>query len=142
MNKNGPILIIEDDEDDRVLFQFIYDKLGYTNELVFLQNGEEAIEYLIQMKRIPFVIISDINMPKINGIELRKRVSQNETINIKCIPYILLSTTASKGYVDNAYSLGIQGYFKKQSNPEEFVVVLKDIIEYWKKSYAPGMYLV
>ncbi len=70
------------------------------------------------MKEIPFLIISDVNMPRLNGIELRAKVQQNELINIKCIPYILLSTTASKSFVDNAYLIGIQGYFKKPSSSD------------------------
>ena len=141
VNKNGPIIIIEDDKDDQLLIEMIYEKLNYKNELVFLENGEVAIAYLMQMKKIPFLIISDINMPKLNGIELRERVKENTVINIKCIPYIFLSTTASKDMNDNAFILGIQGYFKKPFHPDEMEEMLKTIIEYWKKSHAPGMYM-
>ena len=141
MNKNGPILIIEDDIDDQNFLQLVYTKLGYTNELVFLDNGEVAIDYLMQMKKIPFLIISDLNMPRINGLELRARVKANETVNIKCVPYILFSTTVSKIYIDDAYTLGIQGYFKKPVDQNELMATLKTIIEYWKESYAPGMYM-
>jgi CheY-like chemotaxis protein len=141
VNKNGSIIIIEDDKDDQLLLEVIYKKLSYKNELVFLENGEIAIEYLCTMKKVPFLIISDINMPKLNGIELRARVKQNEEVNIRCIPYVLLSTTTSKEYMDNAYLLGIQGYFKKPSNPEDFEQMLKCVIDYWKISYSPGMYI-
>ena len=141
MNKNGPIIIIEDDEDDQFLIQIIFSKLKYKNELIFLKDGEAAIEYLINMTKIPFIILSDINMPKINGIELRSRVQKNLTINIKCVPYILLSTTESKDFVDNAYLAGIQGYFKKSSDPDELSETFRNIVDYWKKSYAPGMYM-
>jgi DNA-binding NarL/FixJ family response regulator len=81
------------------------------------------------MKKIPFLIISDINVPKLNGIELRARVKQNEAVNIRCIPYVLLSTTASKEYIDNAYLLGIQGYFKKPPNPDDFEEILRCVID-------------
>jgi len=141
VNKNGPIIIIEDDLDDQRFLQMTYKKMDFENELVFLDNGELAIEYLIQMTSIPFLIISDLNMPKLNGIELRARVKQNTAINIKCVPYIIFSTTASKLYIDDAYLLGIQGYFKKPSSASELFEILKKIIEYWKLSYAPGMYL-
>jgi CheY-like chemotaxis protein len=141
VNKNGPIIIIEDDADDRLLIELTYEKLDYKNELVFLEDGEIAINYLMNMKRIPFLIISDINLPKINGIELRARVKENEAINIKCVPYVLFSTTATKDYIDDAYSLGIQGYFKKTSDPNEVALILENVIRYWKCSYAPGMYL-
>ena len=141
MNKNAPILIIEDDIDDQKFLQEIFLKLNYLNELVFLNDGEEAIEYLMQMKKVPFLIISDLNMPKINGIELRARVKENAAINIKCVPYILFSTTVAKNYIDDAYTMGIQGYFKKPIDPNELMAILKAIIEYWKYSYAPGMYM-
>ena len=141
MNKNGPILIIEDDIDDQEFLQTTYRKLNYTNELVFLNDGEAAIQYLIQMKSIPFLIISDLNMPKINGIELRARVNENDVINIKCVPYILFSTTVGKNFINDAYLMGIQGYFKKPIDPNELMTTLKNIIEYWKISYSPGMYI-
>ena len=141
MNKNGPILIIEDDIDDQEFLQTTYRKLNYTNELVFLNDGEAAIQYLIQMKSIPFLIISDLNMPKINGIELRARVKENDVINIKCVPYILFSTTVGKNFINDAYLMGIQGYFKKPIDPNELMTTLKNIIEYWKISYSPGMYI-
>jgi len=141
VNKEGPILIIEDDIDDQVLIQFIFKKLAYKNELVFLENGEVAIEYLNKMTTIPFIIISDLNMPKVNGIELRKRVAANERINIKCIPYIIFSTSASQQNVDNAFLMGIQGYFKKPSSLESLSEIFKSIVEYWKISYSPGVFL-
>ena len=141
MNKNGPILIIEDDLDDQVFIQSAYKKLDYTNELVFLDSGEKAIQHLMEMQKIPFLIISDLNMPKINGIELRARVRQNEAINIKCVPYIIFSTTVAQNFIDDAYTIGIQGYFKKPVKQNELIAILKNIIDYWKVSYSPGMYL-
>lgn len=141
MNKNGPILVIEDDIDDQNFILSVYKKLAYTNELVFLDDGEVAIDYLLQMKKIPFLIISDLNMPRINGLELRARVKQNDVINIKCVPYIIFSTTVAKTFIDDAYLLGIQGYFKKPIDPNDLMAVLRTIIEYWKTSYAPGMYM-
>lgn len=141
MNKNGPILIIEDDIDDQRFIEAVYKKLNYQNELVFLDDGETAIKYLMQMERIPFLIISDLNMPKINGIELRTRVKQNSAINIKCVPYIIFSTTVAKNFIDDAYTLGIQGYFKKPVKPDDLMGILKQIIDYWKTSYTPGMYM-
>jgi CheY-like chemotaxis protein len=141
VNKNGPILIIEDDVDDQHFIEDSYRKLNYQNELVFLDNGEIAITYLMQMTRIPFLIISDLNMPKINGIELRARVKENDAINIKCVPYVIFSTTVARNFIDDAYTLGIQGYFKKPNNPDDLMGILKHIIDYWKISYTPGMYM-
>jgi CheY-like chemotaxis protein len=141
MNKNGPILIIEDDRDDQELIRHVYKQMEYTNDLIFLEDGEEAIAYLVNMKQAPFIIISDLNMPKIDGLELKKRLQGDPALNIQCIPYIILSTNASKKYVEKAYALSIQGYFQKPSSSNDLREILKDVIDYWKKSFAPGMYL-
>jgi CheY-like chemotaxis protein len=139
MNKNGPIIIIEDDLDDQELLFLLYKEMNYTNELVFLDNGDEGLRYLKSMSTLPFLIISDMNMPKINGMELRALVQKNAAIRSKCIPYIILSTTATKDFVDNAYALGVHGYFKKPTRPADWRIMMRSILEYWSRGLAPGM---
>ncbi|MEO8762508.1 MAG: response regulator, partial [Bacteroidia bacterium] len=65
MNKNGPVIIIEDDEDDQLMINEIFQTLGYVNIVVFFKDGIKALEYLNQTDVIPFLILSDINMPRI-----------------------------------------------------------------------------
>jgi CheY-like chemotaxis protein len=141
MNKNGPILVIEDDNDDREVINIVYNELDFTNKLVFLHDGDSAIKYLQQMTEVPFLIISDINMPKMDGLELRKQVQKNELLNSMCIPYLMLSTNASRPFVESAFSTGIQGYFQKPNTLSELKEMLYDIIKYWKTSRAPGMFM-
>ena len=90
MNKNGEIIIIEDDADDRELFAEIFTALKINNEIRFFTNGIDALEYLEKPEIEPFLILSDINMPKLNGFELRQRVFTNTELSKKCIPYIFL----------------------------------------------------
>ena len=91
MNKNGPIIIIEDDADDRALLSSAFKDLGYANEIVFFSDGEKALHYLQDATIYPFIILSDINLPKQNGFELRKAVHTNEGLASKCIPYLFFS---------------------------------------------------
>ena len=87
MNPNGPVLVIEDDKDDQEIFFEVFKELNYKNEIVFFGDGEKALEYLINTDIEPFLILSDINMPKLNGIQLREKVYNNEDLRRKSIPY-------------------------------------------------------
>ncbi|MCW3078170.1 MAG: response regulator, partial [Bacteroidetes bacterium] len=67
MNRNGPVIIIEDDADDQFLLGEVFKKLAYENEVKFFSDGELALEYLNRADVTPFLILSDINMPKLDG---------------------------------------------------------------------------
>lgn len=71
MNRLVPIIIIEDDVDDREIFQDVFNALPYKHEVIFFEDGYSALAYLTETDIEPFIIFSDINMPKLNGIELR-----------------------------------------------------------------------
>ncbi len=68
MNKEGPIVFIEDDLDDQEIMAEIFKELNYENKIVFFGDGEKALEYLTKIYIEPFLILSDINMPKLNGM--------------------------------------------------------------------------
>ena len=71
MNKRGPIVIIEDDTDDQEILSDIFKELDYNNKLIFFADSVQALEYLTDTDIEPFLVLSDINMPKLNGMELR-----------------------------------------------------------------------
>ena len=83
MNKSGPIVMIEDDMDDQDIFRDVFDDLAFKNEIIFFKDGEEALEYLIKTDEKPFIVFSDINMPKLSGMELREKIHTNEDLRIK-----------------------------------------------------------
>jgi len=138
MNKSGPILIIEDDPDDKEILAEIFKELNYENEIIFFNEPEKALEYLIDTEIKPFIIFSDINMPKLNGIELRKKVHENEDLRIKSIPYLFFSTSAEQHHVVDAYSKSVQGFFIKPANFEEIKETIKTIVQYWQKCVSPN----
>ena len=88
MNKSGPIIIIEDDMDDQEVLVEIFERLKYTNKVFYFADGNEALEFINQSDVQPFLILSDINMPKIKGFDLRNKVFTNEKLHTKCIPYL------------------------------------------------------
>jgi CheY-like chemotaxis protein len=140
MNKYGPIIVIEDDVDDQEILAVIFEKLAYKNKIHFFSEGEKALEFLNQFDVHPFLILSDINMPRINGIELRKMVFNSEQLTMKCIPYLFFTTGISKKEVIEAYSMSVQGFFHKSSSLQALEATIKKIIEYWQECYAPNQY--
>ena len=78
MSKKGPILLIEDDEDDQLLISQAIHRLALANPVHIFHNGQEALAYLEATKEQPFLILCDINMPLLNGLELRAEINQNE----------------------------------------------------------------
>ena len=140
MNKSGPIIVIEDDKDDQEILVEIFQKLGYANEVVYFYDGNHALEYLNKTEVQPFLILSDINMPKINGFELRNKVFTNLQLQTKCIPYLFFTTNANKKAVIDAYALSVQGFFVKQHSMQGLENTIKKIVEYWQECIAPNQY--
>lgn len=138
MDKNGPVIVIEDDADDQFLFQQVFSKLGYVNEVIYFFDGQEALDFLMTTSELPFLILSDINMPKLDGFALREKLHTDAALQVKCIPYLFFSTAASQEMVINAYSLSVQGFFLKQQTLTGLEETIKSIMEYWKRCAAPN----
>ena len=138
MNKEGQIIIIEDDEDDQFLLEEVFNSLKYSNERVYFPDGLAALEYLNSDSAAPFIILSDINMPRLNGLELRNKLQTDAALNLKCIPYLFFSTAINQRVVIDAYSTSAQGFFVKPNNFDELHDTIKVIVEYWKKCAAPN----
>ena len=137
MNKKGPIIIIEDDKDDLAILTDIFKELNYANELIFFEDSVEALEYLTATVVEPFLVISDINMPKLNGLELREKVHNNEDLRMKSIPYLFFTTSAEQSHVIEAYSRSIQGFFVKPNNYEKLKNIVIKIVDYWQECESP-----
>ncbi len=138
MNKGGPIIFIEDDIDDQQVLEIVFKELNYKNEVIFFSDGQQALEYLTSTTIEPFIIFSDINMPKLSGMELREMVHQNEDLRLKSIPYLFFSTSAEQKHVVDAYSKSIQGFFVKPSTFEELKEMVSSIVGYWTKCVSPN----
>ena len=138
MNSDGPVVIIEDDLDDKEILEEIFQKLNYPNQLFFFADGESALDFLNSSEVIPFIILSDINMPKLDGFALRDKIKMDAKLQMKCIPYLFFSTAASQKAVVDAYSLSVQGFFVKQNSMAELEKTITVIMEYWKRCVAPN----
>lgn len=138
MNKNGAIIILEDDSDDQFVIAEILKTLGYENEVLFFSDGEEAMRFLNYTDETPFLILSDIELPKLSGFELRKMVQTNARLNVRCVPYLFFTSGGNQQSIIDPYSQSVQGFFNKPSDFGELRNTLITIIEYWKKCTAPN----
>ena len=138
MNKTGPIVIIEDDVDDQDILIDIFKELNYDNKPIFFTDSLLALEYLTDTDIEPFLVLSDINMPKLNGMELREKVHNNEDLRLKSIPYLFFSTSAEQRHVIDAYSRSIQGFFVKPTSYDKIKKTIVKIVEYWQECESPN----
>ena len=139
MNKSGPIVVIEDDQDDQEVLKAVFSELNYPNKVVFFADGDIALEYLLTFPEQPFLILSDINLPKLDGFQLREKVHNNEQLRLKCIPYLFFTTSVDQRNVIDAYSKSVQGFFTKPASYNEILRLMKNIIEYWKDCHSPNV---
>ncbi|HMJ69763.1 MAG TPA: response regulator [Cyclobacteriaceae bacterium] len=138
VNKNGPIVVIEDDADDKEFLVEIFKRLNYPNKVIFFSDGELALNHLETTDDLPFLILSDINMPKLNGFALREKLKTDSKLSNKCIPYLFFSTAANQKSVIDAYSQSVQGFFVKPNTMTELEKTIRAIMEYWRRCAAPN----
>lgn len=138
MNKRGPIIIIEDDKDDQYILAKVLKELKYENKVIFFEDSIQALEYLTDSDIEPFLVLSDINMPKLNGLELREKIVNNEDLRLKSIPYLFFSTSAEQQDVIDAYSRSIQGFFVKANNYGKLKNTIEKIVAYWQECESPN----
>jgi CheY-like chemotaxis protein len=140
MKTRGPIVVIEDDLDDQELLEETFKVLNYPNKVIFFTDGYKALEYIERVEIQPFLILSDINMPKIDGFELRRKIQNNEELKVKCIPYLFFTTGANWKAVYDAYAMSAQGFFIKPNSVAALQDVIRKIIDYWTECYSPSQY--
>jgi CheY-like chemotaxis protein len=140
MRRSGPIIVIDDDLEDQMIFEEVFKNLDVSNKLMFFADGAEALEYLSTTHDQPFLILSDINMPRIDGFEVRSRICNNDHLKVKCIPYVFFTTSVDRKAVEKAYDMCVQGFFVKPTTMTDMQKVLKKIIDYWQECYAPNYF--
>ena len=138
MPTSGPVLIVENDEDDYELMLLAFQSIGVRNEIVFFRNGEKALNYLLGETRNPFLILCDINMPGMGGFELREAINEREQLKKKAVPFIFLTTSERMSDVNKAYELTVQGYFTKADTLPALTGQIKAIVDYWRACKHPS----
>jgi CheY-like chemotaxis protein len=139
MAQNSPIVLIEDDPDDIEVYEMIFEEFGMKNRLLVFQIAEPALNYLRTTPDSPFLIICDINLPSMNGLVLKRIITMDDMLRKKSIPFVFITTSASKKEIEIAYAETVQGYFVKNDTYDSIKAQLKSILDYWAICRHPNM---
>ncbi len=137
IKNKGSILLIEDDQIDAKTVERALKDLKIEDTLVHVENGEEALAYLKNKNTPnPAIILLDLNMPKMSGLEFLK-IAKNDT-EICSIPVIILTTSKEEHDLKNSFDLSVAGYMVKPIEYDVFVEKMGTILSYWATSELPG----
>ena len=137
---NADILVAEDDADDRFLLETAFAEKSYAEELVFVENGVELMDFLRSLEQtekpknrpLPGFILLDLNMPKKDGREVLKEIKEHEFF--KKIPVIVFTTTKNETEINRCYELGANTYVVKPVGFDSLLQTIDDIRTYWFKT--------
>lgn len=135
--KQGTIVIVEDNPDDEALMLRAFKQHKLTNEIVVLRDGVEAIEYLLgtgahagrDTALMPQIILLDLKLPKLNGLDVLKRLRADP--RTKIVPIVVLTTSKEEGDMIASYNLGANSYVVKPVDFTKFVESVKQLGLYW-----------
>lgn len=127
----GKIILIDDQKYECELLLEGLKKKNWHVKVEYFMDAEDAYQYLINTKDDLFLIISDLNMPKMSGLELKKAIDSHDDLRKKTIPFIFSSTSELNEQVIEAYEYRVQGFFTKPLTVEKQAEMLDIIIKYW-----------
>jgi len=131
------ILLIEDNPDDEALTLRAFNKLQIPNQVVITRDGVEAVDYLfctgVYAERdkadIPAIILLDLKLPRIDGLEVLRRIRADSRTAL--LPVIILSTSTEPRDIQQAYLLGANSYIRKPVDYNDFIQAVGTIAAYW-----------
>ncbi len=136
MRSTKPILLVEDDRVDVMTIKRALKEIRVTNRLDIAGDGMEALEFLRDPENeMPCIILLDLNMPRMNGVEFLEMVKQDEIL--KKIPVVVLTTSTEEQDKVDSFSLGVAGYMVKPVDYGQLVEVTRVIDLYWTLSELP-----
>jgi two-component system, response regulator len=131
------ILLVEDNLSDIALTKLAIDKSRIANELVVIENGQDALDYLFgrgkyanqDLHQLPALVLLDINLPVVNGLEVLRKIRGNEVT--KRLPVVMLTTSKEEQDIAQSYNLGANSYIQKPVDFFQFVESVKRLGMYW-----------
>jgi len=131
------IILIDDNKAELKLFKEAIKGINHSRELVFFDSSPAALEYIRENAEKVFIIICDINMPQLTGIELLESINKDHELRLQAMPFIFLSNSAIPAEVEKAYLSAGQGYFQKPYSLDALREIFKMIIRYWSTAQLP-----
>jgi CheY-like chemotaxis protein len=137
MQTEKPILLVEDDNVDAMTVKRALKEVSVAKTLVHVTDGEDALKYLKNDENEkPCVILLDLNMPRMDGIEFLKIIKADAVL--RYIPVIVLTTSKNMHDILESFKLSVAGYMVKPVDYTQFVGIIRAIAEYWTLSRLPN----
>lgn len=136
---NQPILLVEDNPVDLDLTLRAFSARKLTNPIQIARDGEEALAYIEKWEKgdaVPVVILLDLKLPKINGLEVLEVIKKHPIF--KTIPVVVLTTSSESADVKTSYELGANSYILKPVDFDKFIEVARQIELYWSVLNKPN----
>src|SRR3989441_569736 len=127
--KDAIILLVEDNADDEALTRRALQKHNLKNELVVAHDGQEALDYLFKGGRLPQLILLDLKLPKVDGLEVLRRLRADERTRL--LPVVILTSSNEERDLVAGYSLGANSYVRKPVDFTEFIGAVRQLGLYW-----------
>lgn len=142
-NTPGTLLLVEDNADDEELTLMAFEQGGITNPVVVARDGVEALDYLFATgiyrdrppENLPALILLDLQLPRINGLEVLQRIKQSP--RTQKIPVVILTTSNEQKDLVESYSLGCNSYIQKPVDYDRFLNVIQQLGMYWLVINSP-----
>jgi CheY-like chemotaxis protein len=143
MHNERPILLVEDNPDDEALTLRAFSKNGVANPVVIARDGVEALDYLFGSEAqqresfaLPAVILLDLKLPRIDGLEVLRRIRADERTAL--LPVVVLTTSSEWRDIQESYQLGANSYLRKPVDYQDFVKLIGTVVTYWLTMNLPA----
>lgn len=130
--------MVDDDLDIHYIYRKVFERMGMGDSIKLFENGEEVLAFLKTYSHEVKLIFSDMNMPVMDGLQLRRAINQEQSYDFRSIPFVFLSTSARDEEVKTAYDLMVQGFFEKGITMAEIEKSLRSILGYWETCTWPS----
>jgi two-component system, response regulator len=133
------ILLVEDNPDDERLTLRSLRRGNITNPVVVAHNGEEALQRLKLMRPLPVVVLLDLKLPKVDGLEVLRQLRSQEAT--RALPIVVLTSSSEESDIFNSYHLGANSYVRKPVSMDEFTTAVERLGMYWTQINQVSFYL-
>lgn len=124
-----PILLVEDNPDDERLTIRALRRGNVANEILVAHNGEEALKMVLNADPLPSVVLLDLKLPKVDGLEVLRQIRANE--HTRLLPVVVLTSSSEDRDIINSYNLGANSYVRKPVEIEKFTEAVRQLGLYW-----------
>jgi len=129
MTSLRPIILVEDNPDDERLTIRALRRGNIVNEILVARNGEEALAMVLNANPLPSVVLLDLKLPKVDGLEVLRQIRAHERTHK--LPVVVLTSSSEEGDIIDSYDLGANSYVRKPVETDKFTEAIRQLGMYW-----------